>query len=63
MAERSSVVLGGGGIAVHDTAVLGGGGMAEQSSVVLGGGGIAEHDTSFASNSIVPMLRRPPPRV
>ena len=63
MAEQSSAVLGGGGIAVHDTAVLGGGGMAERSSAVLGGGGITEHDTAFASNSILPMLRRPGPGV
>ncbi len=33
---------------MHDTAVLGGGGMAEQSSVVLGGGGMAEHEIAVA---------------
>ena len=63
MAEQSSAVLGGGGMAEHEIAVAGGGGMAEQSIAVLGGGGITEHDTSFASNSILPMLRRPGPGV
>ena len=33
---------------MHDTAVLGGGGMAEQSSAVLGGGGMAEHEIAVA---------------
>ena len=37
--------------------------MGEHDTAVLGGGGMAEHDTSFASNSIVPMLRRLRPRV
>ena len=62
MAEQPSAVLGGGGMAEHEIAVAGGGGMAEQSIAVLGGGGITEHDTAFASNSILPMLRRPGPR-
>ncbi len=63
MAEQSSAVLGGGGMAEHEIAVAGGGGMAERSIAVLGGGGITEHDTAFASNSILPMLRRPGPGV
>ena len=63
MAEQSIAVLGGGGMAEHEIAVAGGGGMAEQSIAVLGGGGITEHDTAFASNSILPMLRRPGPGV
>ena len=36
----------GGGIAEHDTVVLGGGGIAEQDSAVLGAGGIAEQEES-----------------
>ena len=44
IAEQDSAVLGGGGIAEHEeSAWLGGGGIAEQEdSAVLGGGGIAE---------------------
>jgi len=63
IAEQSSAVLGGGGMAEHEIAVAGGGGIAERSSAVLGGGGITEHDTAFASNSILPMLRRTGPGV
>ena len=46
MAEQDSAVVGGGGIAEHEaSAWLGGGGIAEQEdSAVLGGGGIAEPD-------------------
>ena len=63
MAEQSSSVLGGGGMAEHEIAVAGGGGMAEQSITVLGGGGITEHDTASGSNSMLLMLRLFCPRV
>ena len=48
IAEQDSAVLGGGGIAEQeDSAWLGGGGIAEQDdSAVLGGGGIAEQEDS-----------------
>jgi hypothetical protein len=48
IAEQDSAVLGGGGIAEHeDSAWLGGGGIAEQEdNAVLGGGGIAEQEDS-----------------
>jgi hypothetical protein len=61
MAEQSSSVLGGGGMAEHEIAVAGGGGMAEQSITVLGGGGITEHDTALASNSIPLCCAAPAP--
>ena len=48
MAEQDSAVVGGGGIAEHEaSAWLGGGGIAEQEdSAVLGGGGISEQEDS-----------------
>src|SRR5271169_2188545 len=48
IAEQDSAVLGGGGIAEQEeSAWLGGGGIAEQEdSAVLGGGGIAEPDSA-----------------
>ncbi len=48
IAEQDSAVLGGGGIAEQEeSAWLGGGGIAEQEdSAVLGGGGIAEQEDS-----------------